>query len=313
MTSLQPDAVVDPRAACLAVRIDGPDRFAVGGEWFSSAGRLVEFLRVTLASPAVQSVTIDRHRREARVLHAPGARRYVVAAYRHRPADLPDLDVEIEDGEAAPTQPRSFFRYGRVISDWIRQEERPGLVRLRHPGLRGRPAVWDAVSEGLDDLLGVLAYRIDGFGGSVTIRFDPALIHVQQIVHGLHRAVRDRGEDVVGSVLHRVDLPVATASLVLSGAATFAAPALLPAGTALMLATAVPSYRWAARVIVRERRLSVDVLDSIIFTTCLFTGEIFAGAMTAFFLSVGRTLLRKTRAQSARLLVDAFGRQPSIV
>ncbi|MBV8576003.1 MAG: heavy metal translocating P-type ATPase [Acetobacteraceae bacterium] len=106
---------------------------------------------------------------------------------------------------------------------------------------------------------------------------------------------------------------MATSSVVLAAAATFAAPALLPLSAALMLGTAVPSYRRAVRVLTRERRLGVDVLDSIIFTTCLFTGEIFAGAMTAFFLSVGRTLLRRTRAQSLKLLTDAFGRQSGVV
>ncbi|MCJ2136003.1 heavy metal translocating P-type ATPase [Methylobacterium sp. J-026] len=314
MSSIGSDAFATPRSARFSVRIPGPDRFVVGGpEWFASPDRTADFLRVTLASPAVRSVTIDRKLREAEISHVAGARDAVVATYRTRPTDPLDLDVDLDDPEAGSHRRRSFFRYGRLISDWIRQEERPGLLRLRHPGLRGRPPVWDAVAEGLEGLLGILAFRVDGIGGSLTVRFDPALIHPQQIVHGLHRAVRDRAGDAVGPVLQRLDLPVATASLVLSGVATFAAPALLPAGTALMLATALPSYRQAARVLVRERRLAVDVLDSIIFTTCLFTGEIFAGAMTAFFLSVGRTLLRRTQAQSARLLVDAFGRQPSIV
>ncbi|GJE28134.1 heavy metal translocating P-type ATPase [Methylobacterium organophilum] len=314
MSSLFTSSLADPGAVCFSVRVVGPDRFVVGGgQWFSSASRLAEFLRVTLAAPSVRSVTIDRQRHEVDVRHEPGARRKVVATYRARPADLPELDVDLEDAEAAPHRRTSFFRYGRLISDWIRQDEKPGLLRLRHPGLRCRPAAWDRVSKALDDLLGIVAFRVDGLGGSLTIRFDPALIHAQQIVHGLHRAVQDKSRDAVRPILHRLDLPVATASLALSGGATFVAPALLPVGTALMLATAVPSYHRAIQVLVQERRLGVDVLDSIIFTTCLFTGEIFAGAMTSFFLSVGRTLLRKTQAQSARLLVDALGRQPSIV
>ena len=314
MSSLGSAAFATPQAARFSVRVTAPDRFVVGGaEWFATPARMAEFLRMTLAAPAVRSVTIDRTLREAEIRHAAGERGAVIATYRNRPADPPELDVDLEDPEACSHRRRSFYRYGRLISDWVRQEERSGLLRLRHPGLRGRPAVWDAVAASLDGLLGILAFRVDGIGGSLTIRFDPALIHAQQVVHGLHRAVRERAGDAIGPVLHRLDLPVAFGSLALSGVATFAAPTLLPVGTALMLATAVPSYRHAAQVLVRERRLSVDVLDSIIFTTCLFTGEIFAGAMTAFFLSVGRTLLRRTQAQSARLLVDAFGRQPSIV
>ncbi|MGY2048786.1 heavy metal translocating P-type ATPase [Methylobacterium sp. JK268] len=302
------------RPAGPSVRIPGPDRFVVGSsDWFASPARVAEFLQVTLACPEAVSVTIDRDGREAEVRHRPGGRAAIVAAYRDRPAQLPEIDVDLGDPVAGARRQRSFFRYGRLVSDWVRQAETPGLLRLRHPGLRGRPNVWDAIAAVLDGLLGILAYRIDGIGGSLTVRFDPTLIHPQQVVHGLHRAVRGREGNAVRPLLHRVDLPVAAASLVLSGVATFAAPALLPVGTGVMLATAVPSYRRAAQVVVRERRLGVDVLDGIIFTTCLFTGEIFAGAMTAFFLSVGRTLLRSTQAQSERLLVDAFGRQPSIV
>ncbi len=80
-----------------------------------------------------------------------------------------------------------------------------------------------------------------------------------------------------------------------------------------MLLTAVPSYKRASRVLFRERRLGVDVLDSIIFTACLFTGQIFAGAMTAWFLTFGRKLLNKTQNDSAKVLLQAFGRQPSMV
>ena len=60
-----------------------------------------------------------------------------------------------------------------------------------------------------------------------------------------------------------------------------------------------------------ETFIVVDVLDSIIFSACLFTGQIFAGAMTAWFLSFGRKLLKQSRANSARMLLQAFGKQPS--
>jgi Cu2+-exporting ATPase len=79
-----------------------------------------------------------------------------------------------------------------------------------------------------------------------------------------------------------------------------------------MLCTAVPSYRGAYRVLFKQRRMGVDVLDSTIFTACLFTGQIFAGAMTAWFLSFGRRLLNQTRADSAKVLLQVFGKQPSL-
>src|SRR5208337_1326004 len=110
----------------------------------------------------------------------------------------------------------------------------------------------------------------------------------------------------------RFDLPIATGSLVLSAAATFFVPSLLPVGAALMLYTAIPSFRRAWRVITNERRLCVDVLDGLIFAACLFTGEIFVGALAAWFLSFGRKLLRQTQKDSANMLLQAFGKQPAI-
>jgi Cu2+-exporting ATPase len=301
------------RDSRLLVRPIGPGRFAVRNtDWFGPRGLSADFLRVTLAAPDVRWVLLDSDRCEAEVDHVPGQLRKVASVYRLRPGDLPELPPDLLDPPGLPVHRRQFFRYGRLVSDWVRQHEQPGLLRLQHPGLRGRTAVWDAVSGHLESLMGVKVFRLDSIGGSLTVRFDPVLVHPQQLVHALHQAVRD-APGHARSLLHRVDLPAATTSLAASGLATFALPELLLASAGLMLATAVPSYRRAVRLVTRERRLSVDVLDSIIFTTCLFTGQIFAGAMTAFFLSVGRTLLRRTRAQSERLLVEAFERQPSIV
>jgi len=301
------------RAAGLMIQQKGPGRLAVRNpDWFGPGGPVKAFVCRTFAVDGVRCVTLNPDQFEAEVAFDPDSLPALANVYRTPPAHLPELAPGVlEEMPPAGTKQR-LFRYGRLISDWGRQDERLGMLRLRHTGLRGRPGVWDSVADHLDQLMGIRAFRLDGVGGGVLIRFDPALIHPQQIVHALHHAVGESRDDLQ-PLLHRIDLPVATSSLGLSAVATFFSPALVPASLAIMLATAVPSYRQATEVIVRERRLAVDVLDSIIFTTCLFTGAVFAGAMTAFFLSVGRTLLRRTRAQSERLLVDAFGRQPSIV
>ncbi|KTT67889.1 hypothetical protein, partial [Sphingomonas endophytica] len=114
MSSLNANAFATPGSARFSVRITGPDRFVIGGaEWLSSDSRLAMLLRVTLAAPAVRSVTVDRQRHEVEVQHEPGSWRAVAANYRIRPADLPELDVEPEEVESH--RRRSFFRYGRLI------------------------------------------------------------------------------------------------------------------------------------------------------------------------------------------------------
>ena len=63
----------------------------------------------------------------------------------------------------------------------------------------------------------------------------------------------------------------------------------------------------------KERRLGVDVLNSIVVMGCLATLQLFPGAILAWCLSVGRYLVRRTEDNSKKLLLGAFGKQPRYV
>ena len=205
-----------------------------------------------------------------------------------------------------------LFRYGKTISSWELRVSVPGWIRLRHALVLNKVHLVDALERELLGLIGIEEFRPHRQAGSISITFDPNLVSTEQIIRRLDEALtkvpKRRKKSVV---LSRVGLPVATVSLGLSVGATFFFPALLPIGTLLMLYTAIPSFRRAWDLLTKERRLGVDVLDAIIFSACLFTGQIFAGAMTAWFLSFGRKLLQQTRADSARILLQAFGKQPA--
>ena len=100
-----------------------------------------------------------------------------------------------------------------------------------------------------------------------------------------------------------------TASLGLAAVSQFRAPALTPLSAALFLYSAMPSFR-GARDTLKERRLGVDVLDSIVVVVCLLTGQVFAGAVLAWCLSAGRKLVAKSHGDARRRLLNAFGKQP---
>ncbi len=110
-----------------------------------------------------------------------------------------------------------------------------------------------------------------------------------------------------------LDLAICSASLPVAALAQFAMPALLPVSAALFAYTAVPSFRGAYEVLCKERRLGVDVLDSIVVMGCLATLQVFPGAILAWCLSVGRYLVRRTEDNSKKLLLGAFGKQPRYV
>ena len=203
------------------------------------------------------------------------------------------------------------FRYGMIISTWELRSAEERQLRLRNALIINKVYMVKLIEQELMSLLGIENYKVHQRAGSITIDYCPRTIHPQQIVQGLDNAI-SKGPAKPPKVKHDFSLPIASTSLALSASATFFVPALLPVGTVLMLCTAVPSYKGAYRVLTKQRRLGVDVLDSTIFTACLFTGQIFAGAMTAWFLSFGRRLLNKTRSDSAKVLLQVFGKQPSL-
>ncbi len=66
-------------------------------------------------------------------------------------------------------------------------------------------------------------------------------------------------------------------------------------------------------MVVRERRLGIDLLDSIVVLGCLGTLQVFPGAVLAWCLSFGRRLVKKTEDNSRKMLLNAFGKQPRTV
>jgi heavy metal translocating P-type ATPase len=289
-----------------------PSHFA---SWESDLTR--EFAELSLGIREVRELEVDTVSKTATLsLSDTGKKvlRKIVSVYRGERA--PDLSVTYSAKLIRILSrkiPRvRLFRYGKTITTWELRVSIPGWIRLRHSLVLNKVHLVEALERELLGLMGIEEFRPHRQAGSISITYNPNVVSTEQIIRRLDEALtkvpKRRKKSVV---LSRVGLPVATVSLGLSMGATFFYPALLPIGTLLMLYTAIPSFRRAWDLLTKERRLGVDVLDAIIFSACLFTGQIFAGAMTAWFLSFGRKLLQQTRADSARILLQAFGKQPS--
>jgi heavy metal translocating P-type ATPase len=284
------------------------------GSWQSRTAR--QFAELTLGIREVRAVELDTVSKTATVCLSENGREVlqkIASVYRGETG--PDFSVAYSP-KLLNTLPKKisqvrFFRYGKTITSWELRVSIPGWIRLRHALVLNKQHLVAALERELLGLIGVEDFRPHVQAGSISITYNPAVVSTEQIIRKLDDALAAAPGKRKKSVLQsRVGLPIATFSLGLSVGATFFIPELLPVGMVLMLYTAIPSFRRAWQVVTRERRLGVDVLDSIIFTACLFTGQIFAGAMTAWFLSFGRKLLQQTRADSARMLLQAFGKQP---
>src|SRR5262245_45973220 len=161
-------------------------------------------------------------------------------------------------------------------------------------------------------VLGIDNYKTSPLTATVLINYHPKKIRREQIVEILDTAMANT---VVPAKKDKVDLsfPLCTASVPLAAVAQFAAPALIPVSMGLFAYTAIPSFKGAYNVLVKERRLGVDVLDSIVVLGCLATGSVFAGSVLCWCLGFGRILFQKTQDDSKKMLMNVFGKAPRYV
>jgi Cu2+-exporting ATPase len=205
-----------------------------------------------------------------------------------------------------------YRRYAGRVTGWRAERERVGVIRLNNPVLHRKRALCDAIGRELMSVLGVNRYNTDPVKCRVDIEYDPRRISAAQLVEILDTTLATTEHPAKLDKIDR-DLTICTASLPVAAAAQFALPALLPVSAALFAYTALPSFKGAWRVLTKERRLGVDVLDSIVVLACLGTGQVLAGAVLCWCLSFGRYLVGRTEDRSKKMLLGAFGKQPRFV
>lgn len=202
-----------------------------------------------------------------------------------------------------------LYREGDLVTGWQIASELPSRIRLRHPRLYRCKALCQDVERELVGIHGIERFKSNPATGSVLIHFDHRHIGKRELIRTLDAVIAQAAEDKAQDRENR-ELVLCTAAVALSASAQFAYPALLLPAAALFVYTAIPTFISAWRVLTRERRLGVDVLDAIVIVMCLLSVELFAGALLAWCLSFGRRLLARAREDSRRRLVNVFGKQP---
>ena len=205
-----------------------------------------------------------------------------------------------------------YHRYARMVTGWRVTCERVGMIRLENPVLYRKAALCEVIERELMSVLGVDRYETSSRSGRAKIEYDPRQLGPAQIIEILDGALAN-AEHPEQLDKPELELALCTVSIPLAGVTQFAMPALLPVSAALFAYTSFPSFRRAYDVLTKERRLGVDVLDSIVVLGCLASLQVFPGAILAWCLAFGRFLVRRTEDSSKKLLLGAFGKQPRYV
>ena len=205
-----------------------------------------------------------------------------------------------------------YHQHENIVSGWQIISRQTGSVKLKNPALFRKSSYCEAIERELMSVLGVDRYKTHTLRCTVQVDYDPRRLSVTNIIEIIDSALvnADR-QDALDKL--DLDLALCTVSLPLAATAQLAFPPLMPVAAGLFAYTAIPSIQGAYDVLVKERRLGVDVLDSLVVIGCLGTLQILPGAVMAWCLSLGRLLVKKTEDNSRKMLLNAFGKQPRYV
>lgn len=205
-----------------------------------------------------------------------------------------------------------YHRYEHIVSGWQVVSRGTGTIKLKNPVLYRKGGLCEAIERELMSVLGVDRYRTHSLRCTVQVDYDPRRLSWANIIEIVDGALANAEHQEELDKLD-LDLTICSVSVPVAAAAQFAFPPLLPVAAGLFAYTAIPSIKGAYDVVVKERRLGVDLLDSVVVIGCLGTLQIFPGAVLAWCLSLGRLLVKKTEDNSRKMLLNAFGKQPRFV
>jgi heavy metal translocating P-type ATPase len=203
------------------------------------------------------------------------------------------------------------YRHGSRLSTWAVKHETEGRIRFQNTALHRKRDLCQAIERELMSVPGVESYHTNDLTATVLVYYSDRQIQKHQLIEILDEVLH-KSENIAQTPTD-LDFPLATTSLGLAVASEFLVPFFLPISAVVFVYSVVPSFKNAHKVVFEEKRLGVDVLDTIVAITCLATGQIFAGAVLAWCLSFGRKLLKKTEDDSKKMLLNVFGKQPRFV
>ncbi len=274
------------------------------------------FFERAFSLPFVERVVVDARDRKAEIRFTPSAsginRQLREISQTLSGAIPPQRPVTLAEAFGLGTPTRTQMqRYGTHLSTWVVRHEMPGRIRFENPILRRRAALHQAIENDLVNAFGVDKFTIQELTGTVLVQYNQKHIQKRHIVDLLDAALAKTDDFSLSKVDY--DLPVSVTAVVLAAFTTLIAPALAPLSAAVLLYSVIPTFQGAYDVVVKEKRLGVDLLDAVVVAACLATNQVLAGSILGLSLSVARKLVEHTERNSKRMLLSVFGKQARFV
>ncbi|XXX79089.1 heavy metal translocating P-type ATPase [Sorangium sp. So ce134] len=195
----------------------------------------------------------------------------------------------------------------------------PGRVRLRLPRLGRDEAFGPLLEAGLAAVPGVLSVRIAEGASSAVVEHDPRLVDAGAIARaaaaaaaapaprGALRAARGARKARRAAALARRPLYLSSAGMLFS--LGFVSPLL---AYPFIAATCAPIFKRAWGSVVRQRKLNVDLLDSLAIASAVATGDAVNAAGIIWLVTLGDHIRDLTQARARRAIRGLLGYQQDL-
>jgi cation transport ATPase len=286
------------------------DAVVVRDERIFGAGRQLEcerFLACVFRVETVRSVAVDRAQATASIRHKAGRipagfLPSLAAALRDRAPDsgLTALAFPQEARESVCT----LYRHGTLLSTCEVLSDRPGWLTLRHEELRRDHGLARQVEGLLTRLPGVRRATFGTWSKDLVIRYDPTVLDGTQMIRLVEEAIAcSGGWGRMLPAVAKTRFTLANVNLGVAGLADFAVPAMMPLSVVLLVGANLRAFR-LAWLQVRERKLGLPVLYTLIVLGALARGQFLASALASWFYKFWQGRLRRELASERRRLLD---------
>jgi Cu2+-exporting ATPase len=306
----------DPELTDLRIRYPEPGRVEVISRTLfdDPAGPLCRgFVSRLFSVREVEALVIGREGAEIRYAAErsalPRLVRRIAAALGRSKGQAPRADLLYL---SAPAGGRlSVRRYGSILSTWELRHALPGRFRLRHPRLRRRRGIADAVLDELATIPGVLECKVGLYTGTLLVVHDPRRIGREALLLVCEAALhKGETQGIAGPSLAKFGVGGALFGLAITG--HFVYTPLLAACAALLVVANVDTFRRAVKAL-RAGSTDTDVVYSTLILLTVLSGDFLSIALMAWSVAAWPLFLDRRLSTTRRALAGDRRRFASLV